>query len=216
MIIRTVAIGLALGLNVAPAAVLAAQATPAHGSDPVKLRGISGTVADKEGNVLSDADVAIVEHDTVTRRTRTGDNGRFRLESVDPGVVRLRVRRVGFQVAHVTVDPSRLDRSVFIALDPVIGVLAPVNVDADETEKKLSPQLTDFYARARRKPPRLLHRRAAPRRASSGVHERRAARGARRGGPAGTPDRQHGEDPRLRAAHLGRRACAPEARSSTT
>lgn len=150
MIIRTVAIGLALGLNVAPAAVLAAQATPAHGSDPVKLRGISGTVADKEGNVLSDADVAIVEHDTVTRRTRTGDNGRFRLESVDPGVVRLRVRRVGFQVAHVTVDPSRLDRSVFIALDPVIGVLAPVNVDADETEKKLSPQLTDFYARARR------------------------------------------------------------------
>ncbi|MEO7086625.1 MAG: TonB-dependent receptor, partial [Gemmatimonadaceae bacterium] len=112
-------------------------------------RAISGTVTDKQGNTLANAEVAIVEHDTIRHRTITGDNGRFRIDAVPPTRLELRVRRVGFQISHVTVDASPLDRSIFIALDPVVGVLDAVNIDGEETQKRLSPQLIEFYSRAR-------------------------------------------------------------------
>jgi carboxypeptidase family protein/TonB-dependent receptor-like protein len=124
--------------------------TLAQGSSQApKLRAISGTVADKQGSPLSNAEVALVELDTVSHRTTTGDNGRFRLDAVPPGLLQLRVRRVGFQISHVTVDASPLDRSIFVALDPVVDVLDAVNVAGEETEKTLSPHLIEFYSRAR-------------------------------------------------------------------
>jgi hypothetical protein len=91
----------------------------------------------------------LVDRDTVSRRAMTGDNGRFRIDGVAEGQLQLRVRRVGFQISHVTVDASPLDRSILIALDPVVDVLDAVNVGAQETTKTLSPRLAEFYARAR-------------------------------------------------------------------
>jgi hypothetical protein len=114
-----------------------------------KLRVISGTVADKQGTVLADAEVAVVVRDSVLRSATTGDNGRFRIDHVAPGPVELRVQRVGFQISHVVVDASPLDRSIFISLDPVIDVLDAVNVGGDSTARTLSPHLIEFYARAR-------------------------------------------------------------------
>jgi hypothetical protein len=135
---------LLLGTSIVPHAFAQNVSQPAG-----KLRAISGTVADKQGNVLADAEVAIVERDSVKRRATTADNGRFRIDAVPSGQLELRVRRVGFQISHVTVDASPLDRSIFISLDPVIGVLDAVNVGGQESPQTLSPHLIEFYARAR-------------------------------------------------------------------
>lgn len=132
-------------------AALGSRASAQSGGTPAatKLRAVSGTVTDKQGTTLSNAEVAVIEHDSATRRVATADNGRFRIDAVPAGELILRVRRVGFKTSRVVVDASPLDRSIFIALDPVVGVLDAVNVAGVDTAKTLSPHLIEFYARAR-------------------------------------------------------------------
>src|SRR5882672_2351415 len=59
---------------------------------------VSGTVADRDGNPIPDADVALVVRDSAKRTVRSDKNGRFRMEEIDYAPLTLRVRRLGFQV----------------------------------------------------------------------------------------------------------------------
>ena len=60
--------------------------------------GLEGTVHDPAQAVVPGAEIIVVNEDTqVTLRTRTNENGLFRLPQLPPGTYRVEVRQPGFR-----------------------------------------------------------------------------------------------------------------------
>jgi hypothetical protein len=109
---------------------------------------VIGTVADADGSLVEDAEIAVLRGDSATRSVRSDGNGRFRLDALPGDAANLRVRRLGF---HERVVPVRLasDRptTVFVKLDGAVAALGAVRIDEQGVES--DGRLGEFYARER-------------------------------------------------------------------
>lgn len=129
------------------------RASVARGQSAESPRGgyaVTGTVADRAGGPVADAEVSVMVRDTIVRSVRTDGMGHFALEELPTNEPTLRVRRPGFQPRTVSVRITRADHSAtaFVTLDPAIAALDAVRID-DVAPDDRSPQLRAFYGRAR-------------------------------------------------------------------
>ena len=111
---------------------------------------VNGTVVDRDGSTLADAEVAVVEGDTIKRITHTDEKGKFSFAELTSNVARLRVRRLGFVpqtvATHITADNHRA--TLFITLESSAALLRGVKIE-DVGNDSISPRLRAFYARER-------------------------------------------------------------------
>jgi hypothetical protein len=112
---------------------------------------VSGTVADREGNPVADAEVSLIEHDSATRYVRTDASGKFRISELPQATLTFRVRRLGFQAKTVPVRITSADRSttLFVKLEQSVTSLDPMRV-VDDDGDAIAPdaRLEAFYKRA--------------------------------------------------------------------
>lgn len=112
---------------------------------------VSGTVADQNGKPVFDAEVALIEHDSATRRVRTDAEGHFRLEQLSDASNTLRVRRLGFRARTVPVTITGVARetNVVVTLEQSIAALDPMKVVEEDSEPVMpDARLEAFYKRA--------------------------------------------------------------------
>ncbi|HVX41160.1 MAG TPA: carboxypeptidase regulatory-like domain-containing protein [Gemmatimonadaceae bacterium] len=130
----------------------------AQGGVPVRqvaLAGytLSGTIADPDGNPVSDAQIEVVDDHVPARTTRSDANGRFRLDALPHASVAIRIRRFGYEPRTMAVKITSPDHlgSVFVKLDPHATVLNGVRVqdDEDSTADGYNVRLMGFYERER-------------------------------------------------------------------
>ena len=147
MAIRGTIIGgwalLALGGGVA-----AHGQTPARQVSDVVRYTVEGTIADQDGNIIGPADIELIERDSIARRVRADDAGRFTLGGLASPHVVFRVRHVGFEPATVSIDvtaPSHTT-TVVVKLQPAVNTLDPMHV-AGSPPEALSPFLQEFHTR---------------------------------------------------------------------
>ena len=119
------------------AAAQEAAAQEAAAQEPAGQEGatLTGTVTDAEsGGPLPLANVLIVG---ARRGTTTDENGRFRIEEVEPGTYTVRVSFVGFETAEprVTLNPGRT-ATLDVALDPVDMEVSGVTVTGNRVEER--------------------------------------------------------------------------------
>jgi hypothetical protein len=81
-------------LALASCCCVALSLAPAHRGSAQQYV-LTGTVVDRGGNPLADADIALLERDSDFRVTRADGNGRFRLDSLPRSQAMLRVRHLG-------------------------------------------------------------------------------------------------------------------------
>jgi Carboxypeptidase regulatory-like domain len=135
-----------LGLAICGWATL--SMAPAHRAAALQYV-LTGTVVDRDGNPLADADIALMERDSAFRVARADGSGRFRLDSLPRKVAMLRVRHVGFRARLLPVDlVPDLAPDLLIALERSVNMLDTMQVE-EEGAGPISPQLGEFYARAR-------------------------------------------------------------------
>lgn len=128
-----------------PAAVLLAASVQAQGAriPAVTEPKLSGVVRDHDGLPVSDVEVGIMRGERLHQFVVTAADGKFLLTGVAPGVVPLRVRRLGYVMRFVDVD-SRLPSAATleIVLRAVPSELDEVLIAANEQGK-----LHGFYER---------------------------------------------------------------------
>jgi hypothetical protein len=109
---------------------------------------VTGTVVDREGNTLADAEVAVVDGDTIRRITHTDEKGSFSFAELTSDVARLRFRRLGFVpqtvATHITADNHAA--TLFVTLESSAALLRGVRIE-DVGNDSISPRLRAFYAR---------------------------------------------------------------------
>src|SRR5215475_13934415 len=89
--------GILRRLSVFAAIVMLLSGVVVRAQDTTKLL---GTVADPEGKVLSGATVTITNNATSANRTvKTGDDGTYLFNQVQPGVYTVRVEAPGFKTS---------------------------------------------------------------------------------------------------------------------
>jgi hypothetical protein len=127
-----------------PAAALVA--TTFEGQEPrvvaVTEPTVSGVVRDVGGLALPNVEVGIIKGERLQQFVLTGVDGKFLLTGVTPGVVPLRVRRIGYAMQFFDVDtriPS--SRELDIVLRPVPNELEEVMVTGNEI------RLREFHER---------------------------------------------------------------------
>jgi len=102
---------------------------------------VAGVVRDAGGVPVPDAEVGIVNGDRLLMFVNTGPDGKFLLTGVTPGIVPLRVRRLGYAMQSFQVDtrvPSTA--ALEIVLQTVASELEEVTIDANDQAK-----LREFY-----------------------------------------------------------------------
>jgi hypothetical protein len=113
---------------------------------------VTGTVVSQEGSTLADAEVSLIQGDSVTRYVRTDASGRFRFEALTEASNVLRVRRLGYHVKTISVNIVTADRvaNVFVSLDASVASLDPMRVvdDEDDNMPPMDARLEAFYKRA--------------------------------------------------------------------
>jgi hypothetical protein len=148
MAIRRMVIGgLALAALVGSAVASDSQVPARQASDAARYT-VDGTIADQDGNIIGAADIELIERDSIARRVRVDDGGRFTLSGLASPHVVLRVRRVGFQPATVSIDitaPSHTT-TVLVKLQPAVNTLDPMHI-AGSPPEELSPFLQAFHDR---------------------------------------------------------------------
>ena len=111
---------------------------------------VNGTVVDREGNTLAEAEVAVVEGDAIKRITHTDEKGQFSFAELTSNVARLRFRRLGFAPqtvsTHITADNHTA--TLFVTLESSAALLRGVKIE-DVGNDSISPRLRAFYARER-------------------------------------------------------------------
>jgi hypothetical protein len=113
-------------------------------TDPV----VSGVVRDVGGLAVPDVEVGIIRGERLQQFVITAADGKFLLTGITPGVVPLRVRRIGYAMQFFDVDtrvPS--SRSLDIVLRPVPNELEDVMVTGNEV------RLREFYERKQSRAP---------------------------------------------------------------
>lgn len=104
---------------------LGAGAAPLAAQSPAR---ITGRIYD----AATAAPVALAQVSAGDLRAVTGEDGRFRLGGLEPGLLLLEVRRVGYAPWRSTVDIAPgLERSITVALDPLPVQLDSLIVRAD-------------------------------------------------------------------------------------
>src|SRR6185503_1741392 len=125
-----------------PAAVLVATSLSAQDTRTVRAEPmVAGVVRDAGGVPVPDAEVGIVNGDRLLMFVNTGPDGKFLLTGVTPGIVPLRVRRLGYAMQSFQVDtrvPSTA--ALEIVLQTVASELEEVTIDANDQAK-----LREFY-----------------------------------------------------------------------
>jgi outer membrane receptor protein involved in Fe transport len=122
------------------ASLLALGTTPARAQEG-SLRGI---VVDTTGAPIRDVDVGIASQ---RRLSRTGAQGRFELQKLQPGEVEVSVRRLGFEPRklRVLISGTGAD-SLAVTLKSSAAMLAAIDVST--TELRLRKSIEDFYRRS--------------------------------------------------------------------
>lgn len=115
---------------------LQGQAPPAAFTQPA----IAGVVRDVAGVPVSDVEVGVIKGDRLQQFVITATDGKFLLTGMAPSVVPLRIRRLGYAMQFLDVDPrvpssAQLD----IVLKTVPGELEEVIIPGSET------RLREFY-----------------------------------------------------------------------
>lgn len=127
------------------AATLEGQERPTvTASEPV----VSGVVRDVGGTAVPDVEVGIIRGERLQQFVITAADGKFLLTGITPGVVPLRVRRIGYAMQFFDVDtrvPST--RALDIVLRPVPNELEDVMVTGNEV------RLREFYERKQSRAP---------------------------------------------------------------
>lgn len=97
---------------------------------------VQGVVTDPQGEVVSGAEVALVNPATnQTRTTTTNDNGFFRFDAVDLGTYKVIVRGQGFKTTEVDEIQAQANRTLDINVQMSVGgVQETVNVSAGAGE----------------------------------------------------------------------------------
>lgn len=127
-----------------PAALMVAVALNAQEvrtiatTDPV----VSGIVRDLSGVPISDVEVGVFRGDRLQQFVITAADGKFLLTGVTPGVVPLRIRRLGYAMQFLDVDARTPAAS---ALDIVLNTVA--NELAEVTIAGADDKLRGFYDR---------------------------------------------------------------------
>jgi hypothetical protein len=108
-----------------------------------------GTVSASNGHAVSDADVSIVNRDSVLRFTRSDSGGRFMFEGLTAPALTLRVRRLGFepQLLSVTVTKSGRTANIAVTLEPSAASLDTVLVEDSVKRAQPNPRLIGFNER---------------------------------------------------------------------
>lgn len=90
---------------------------------------VYGTATNQRGEVMGDVEIEIVD---VHRKTRTGPNGLYRLDSIAVGAHVFQARRLGYSplVASIEVDSAEATYAD-VVMRPAANVLASVLVRAD-------------------------------------------------------------------------------------
>lgn len=115
-----------------------------------QLATLQGQVISRAGNPIPETEVTL----TGTNTTVLSDSsGRFRLLGITPGLVIVRVRRIGFrgQFLRVTLEPGET-RTAEIMLDPGPQLLPELTVEAKEAkplEFGWTTKYDDFFRRRR-------------------------------------------------------------------
>jgi hypothetical protein len=124
-----------------PFAFLRAQ-PPSAPQSPYKL---SGIVRDEAQAPIGNAELRLARQGEVPRVTRSGEDGRFDFDKVQPGVVKLSVRRMGYRAASkdLSVNGETAGKSLDFSLVTAASEVATVVVEG-ATEK-----LHEFYERRR-------------------------------------------------------------------
>ena len=112
---------------------------------------LSGTIADADGNPVSNAQIELMESDKVARTTRSDVNGRFTLDAISHPSVVLRVRRLGFDPRTVSVQITAADHhgTVFVKLDPHAATLNGVRIEDEDSTDAPEFRLAGFWDRER-------------------------------------------------------------------
>ncbi|HEX3866720.1 MAG TPA: carboxypeptidase regulatory-like domain-containing protein [Gemmatimonadaceae bacterium] len=114
-----------------------------------KTRAVSGTVVDREGSPVADAEIALIEHDTASRRVVSDASGHFALGGLPGGMIHLRVRRTGFETQTVSIDdpPGERASGVFITLQQEAAAVDSITLATGPAPDTISALLRGFYAR---------------------------------------------------------------------
>ena len=121
-------------------------AAPARAQSVYRL---VGTVSAPDGQVVSGADVSLVERDTAVRVTRSDSAGRFMFEGLTTPGVTVRVRRLGYepQVLSVYVTKGGRTATIAVTLVPSVASLDPVLVEDTAKHDRPNPRLIAFNER---------------------------------------------------------------------
>jgi hypothetical protein len=114
----------------AAAIIVAVAGAPTAGAQEQHATGkVAGRATDERGRAMQDVEVEIID---AHRRARTGPNGIFRIDSLEPGDHLIQARRLGFSplIATIQVD-SDLTTYADVVMRPAANVLASVLVKAD-------------------------------------------------------------------------------------
>jgi hypothetical protein len=124
-----------------PIALLPAQSTSA----PQSRYTLSGIVRDEAQAPISNAELKLARQGEVPRVARTGEDGRFDFDKVQPGDVKLSVRRMGYRAASrdLSVNGETASKPVDFAL-----VTAATDVETVIVEGE-NDKLHEFYERRR-------------------------------------------------------------------
>jgi hypothetical protein len=127
---------------------------------------LSGFVHDDAEAPVSNAELKLARPGDAPRLVRTGSDGRFDFEKVEPGDVSLSVRRMGYKATtrNLTVNRELASKTLVFALVTAATDVADVVVEAESErlhdfyERRQSNSFGKFFegAEIRRRDPRLL------------------------------------------------------------
>lgn len=111
--------------------------------DPEAPGSIFGRVTDARSGAISDVEVSIVGQERI--RTLSDDRGRFGLTGIEPGLIRVRVTRLGYapRTATLVVQPGRT-ADLAAVLEPEAFELEPIEV----TVRSRFLERNGYYERA--------------------------------------------------------------------
>lgn len=114
-------------------------------SAPSQVYTLSGIVRDDAKAPVSNAELRLTREGDVPRLTRTGADGRFGFEKVQPGPVQVSVRRLGYKAItkEVAVNGQAASIPVDFALESAATEVQPVFVEGEDEK------LHEFYERER-------------------------------------------------------------------
>lgn len=106
---------------------------------------LSGVVRDDAQAPINNAELRLSREGDLPRLTRTGPDGRFGFDKVQPGAVHVSVRRLGYKAMtkDVTVGANAAPISLDFSLGDMAYEVDPVTVEAD------NDRMHEFYERQR-------------------------------------------------------------------